>query len=76
VIGELVAYALGEQKALDELSLEELRRFSPAFSQDVYEAIAPETCVKARNIIGGPAPEQVIRAIEAGEKLLNNKSGE
>ena len=75
VIGELVAYALGEQKALDELSLEELRRFSPAFSQDVYEAIAPETCVKARNITGGPAPEQVLKAIEAGEKLLDEVGG-
>ena len=58
------------KKSFQELTLDELRRFSPAFSEDVYEAIAPETCVQARNIPGGPAPSQVLAAIEAGERLL------
>ena len=70
IIGELVAYGLEQQKSLDELTLAELRRFSPAFGEDVYEAIAPETCVSARNIPGGPAPQQVLAAIEAGKQLL------
>ena len=72
VIGELVAFSLSEGKALDELTPEEFRRFSPAFEEDVYEAIAPETCVRARDIPGGPAPGQVLAAISQGEQLLNS----
>ena len=67
-----MAHCLGESCAIDALSLETLKAFSPAFESDVYEAISLKTCVSARNIIGGPAPEQVLRAIEAGENWLKN----
>ncbi len=72
VVGKLVAHCLGESCAIDALSLETLKTFSPAFESDVYEAISLKTCVAARNLIGGPAPEQVLRAIEAGENWLKN----
>ena len=72
VVGKLVAHCLGESCAIDALSLETLKTFSPAFESDVYEAITLKTCVSSRNIIGGPAPEQVLRAIEAGENWLKN----
>ncbi len=70
VAGRLVAHCLEKGCALDDLSLEELRVFSPAFDQDVYEAISLSSCVAARNLIGGPAPERVLAAVRAGKEWL------
>ena len=48
---------------LAELSLEELRTFSPLIEQDVFEVLTLEGSVNARNHVGGTAPEQVRAAI-------------
>ena len=70
VAGRLVAHCLSKGCALDDLSLEELRSFCPAFDNDVYAAISLSSCVAARNLIGGPAPEKVLSAVAAGEQWL------
>ncbi len=64
VSGVLVAKCLREGKALDDLSLEELRAAHPAFDADVYDAIALKTCVNHRSLRGGPAPSAVRQSIE------------
>ena len=71
VIGRLVAHCLEKGCALDDLALTELRAFSPAFDQDVYDAISLSACVSARNLIGGPAPDQVLSAIRQGRAWLD-----
>ena len=55
-----------------DLTLPELQAFSPVFSSDVYEAISLETCVRARDVTGGPAPRQVLASIEQGEAFLQS----
>ena len=70
VVGELVAYCLNEKKALLDLSLEELRKFHPAFEADVFEDLSMISCVEKRRIPGAPAPAMVQKAIDsAAEKL-------
>ncbi len=70
VVGQLVAHCLDENKALLDLSLEELRSFHPAFDEDVYEAMSLKACVERRKLPGGPAPDAVAQAIAfAREKL-------
>ncbi|MBE5787761.1 MAG: argininosuccinate lyase [Clostridiales bacterium] len=73
VVGQLVALCLSKGCAIDELSLQELQALNAAFDADVYEAIALKTCVAARNLIGGPAPERVLAEVEAGEKWLREQ---
>ena len=73
VSGRLVAHCLEKGCALDDLPLEELRSFTPAFEQDVYEAISLQSCVAARNLIGGPAPERVENAIRSGREWLKKQ---
>ncbi|MBR4459285.1 MAG: argininosuccinate lyase [Clostridia bacterium] len=70
VVGQLVAHCLDGDKALLDLPLEELRRFHPAFEEDVYEAMSLEACVDRRNIPGGPAPEAVRAAIASARAQL------
>ncbi len=70
VVGQLVAHCLTEDKALLDLTLDELKAFHPAFEEDVYQAISLETCVDARAIPGAPAPQQVMASISAARAVL------
>lgn len=72
VVGKMVAYAISQNKALDEFTMDEFHACSPVFEADVYEAIRMETCVNGRNVIGGPAQAQTQAAISAGEKFLES----
>jgi len=63
VVGEIVAYAIREEKTLEQLTLEEYRQFSPLFEEDVYEAIDMKNCVAKRISAGGTSPEQVRKQI-------------
>jgi len=69
ITGRLVSYAAGPGKGLEELSLDEYRRFSDAFEKDVLD-ITVESAVKARNLPGGTAPQQVARALEKARATI------
>ncbi len=69
VVGRMVAYCLDKDMALDELSMEEYKEFSPIFEEDVYEAISLSTCVNLRTVTGGPAFETVRGVIEKYKTL-------
>jgi argininosuccinate lyase len=62
-VGSAVAYAVTKACDLADLSLEELRRFSPLVEQDVYERLTLEGSLQARNHYGATAPAQVRSAI-------------
>ena len=66
------AVRLAESKGVDlaDLSLAELQNFSNLIADDVYQVLTPEGSLKARNHIGGTAPEQVRHQIERWRKLL------
>lgn len=70
IVGKMVFYALEHQKALDELSLEELKACSPIIEEDIYQAISLETCVNDRKLIGGPAKATVEAAIKRAEERI------
>jgi argininosuccinate lyase len=70
VVGELVARCLGENKALMDLTLEELKAFHPAFEQDVFDDLSMKSCVEKRRIPGAPAPDMVQAAIAEGRRAL------
>lgn len=70
VVGRLVHHCVERGIALLDLQITDLRAFSCAFDEDVYDAISPETCVKMRCLVGGPAPEAVILAIQNARDVL------
>lgn len=76
VSGALVGKCVKEGRDLADLSLAEMRVESPAFDEDVYEAIALKTCVQRRNLRGGPAPEAVDDSIRRGEAWLETMKDE
>ncbi len=54
VVGSLVLTCVEEGKALEDLPLSVMKEAHPVFEDDVYEAIALETCVEKRNTVGAP----------------------
>ena len=72
VLGKLVLHCIGENKALLDLPLEELRAFSPLFDEDVYTALSMETCVNTRRLPGGPAPDMVQQTIDEDRAFLRS----
>ena len=73
VVGELVAHCLDEDKALLDLTLDELKRFHPAFEQDVFDDLSMLSCVEKRRIPGAPAPDMVQASIDAGRRALEEE---
>ena len=67
IIGRVVLYCIEQGRAIEELSLDELRSFSEAFGEDIYEAVSLKTCVDKRLTLGGPAP-QVMKAVIENRK--------
>ena len=70
VIGKMVLYAIENNKALSDFTIEEFKNCSEIIEDDIYDAISLETCVNGRNLIGGPAKDAVLHTIECAEKFL------
>ena len=74
IVHDLVEAALAEGKQLRDLTLDDYRRASPHFAEDVL-AISVETAIAARNTAGGTAPERVREALIAARAQLESDSG-
>lgn len=70
VIGEMVLFCLDRNISLLNLTLEEFKKFSEIFDEDIYDAISLETCVDARLTKGAPGPARMKEAIAEYEKYL------
>ncbi|MBI2433464.1 MAG: argininosuccinate lyase, partial [Candidatus Hydrogenedentes bacterium] len=73
VVGHAVRYCERHQKTLPELTLEELRQFSPLFQSDAHQVLKPEVIVRRRDNPGGTAPRQVRMAIQRAKRALARK---
>ena len=70
IIGQLVLYCIEQGKAIDELSIEELKEISSVFETDVYEAISLKTCVEKRLTIGAPGAKVMKEVIALHKEFL------
>ncbi len=70
IVGQIVLSCIEKGCAIDDLTLEELQRFCPAFAADVYEALSLEACVNRRLTIGAPGEEAMEKTIAAERAYL------
>ena len=70
IVGQLVLYCIEKGISLDDMTLEEYRKISPAFQEDIYDAISMKTCVEKRMTIGAPGEEAMKQVIEINRKYL------
>ena len=70
VSGQAVALCIERGIWLADLPLADYQKLSALFTEDVYEAIRPETCVAYRNSYGGTSYEQVEMQLAAARDLM------
>ena len=70
IIGQLVLLCIDKNISLDELPLDEYKKISPVFEEDIYEAISMKTCVEKRNTIGAPGQAVMSQIIARNQKYL------
>ena len=70
VIGRLVLYCIDEKCSIDDLKLDELKKFSELFEDDIYDAISLESCVNKRLTVGAPSPAAMRQVIGMNEAFL------
>ena len=61
---------MDRDKELQELSLRELKEFSKAFAEDIFEILTLQQMVNRRVSAGGTAKENVVRAINEAHEAL------
>lgn len=69
-VGEVVRHAIEQDKELQELSLNDLKKFSKAFKEDIFEILTLQQMVNRRVSQGGTAKENVVKAINEAHEAL------
>ncbi|NMP38082.1 MAG: argininosuccinate lyase [Clostridiales bacterium] len=64
-VGHLVAVCIEADETLESLPLEKYKQACELFSDDVYDAINLEKCVRDRKCKGAPCPENVVAQAQA-----------
>ena len=72
VAGKLVSYCINSKKTLDELSMDEFKKESNLFDDDIYGAIDIKNSVISKKEIGGPNPETVKHVLELNKIWLSD----
>ena len=70
IVGRMVLACIGRGCALDDLTLEEFRAFSPVIEDDVFDAISMQNCVEKRNTTGAPGEAAMREEIAACRAFL------
>lgn len=70
IVGKLVLTCIEKKIPLDALPLEEYKKISPVFEEDIYEAIDLKTCVNKRITIGAPGKDAMEKSIAAYKKYM------
>lgn len=73
VSGKLVAYGIEKGEELDNLTIDEFKKFSDLIEEDIYSSIHVRTCVERRNIKGGTGfartEEEIKEALDKIERI-------
>jgi argininosuccinate lyase len=69
-VAQAVQKCVSQDCQLEQLSLEELREFSPAFDSDIYEHLKIESVLACHDVSGGTAPHRVQQALKSAREKL------
>lgn len=73
IVGAIVAYLVSENRDFESITLEELKKFSNMFDEDVLRLLKPEVVADRRNSFGGTSKQQILAQIKYWEEALNRK---
>lgn len=71
IIAHAVQVCVEKGCQLEQLALEELRRFSPAFGDDIYQHLKLEAVLECHDVEGGTATKRVRNALSKAREELS-----
>lgn len=71
VSGRIVAHAEKKGKNIEELTIDEFRRFSPDIGADIYKTVSIDGSVKSKNSQGGTSHFQVKKMLRAARREVS-----
>ncbi|ASJ21150.1 argininosuccinate lyase [Brachyspira hampsonii] len=74
VSGRLVVYSIKNNKNLSTLSIEEYKKESDLFEDDIYACITPEAQVSNKTMIGSPSESAIMEVIKINEEWIKSNS--
>jgi len=72
-VGRAVSFALGKNKELHELTIDELKSFSVLIEKDIFPELTSEQMIDRRNCIGGTSTVKVKESIATALQALSDK---
>ncbi|MBU0961187.1 MAG: argininosuccinate lyase, partial [Proteobacteria bacterium] len=70
IVGRAVAVCIDKGCELTDLTLDEIREFSPVIDKDIFEVLSVEGSINSRISTGGTANLRVEEAVRAAEKQM------
>jgi len=72
IIGRLVGYCAKNSRDLADLSMEELKKFSPYFGQDYYSCISIDSCIDSKKVDCGTSRQSVELNLKKAKEAIKN----
>lgn len=69
ITGRIVLYCITEKKGLEDLSLKEMKAFSPLFAGDVFSCLKAEESIKNKKSSGSTSVDEVRKQINRLRKI-------
>jgi argininosuccinate lyase len=70
IAGNIIRFCIDNNKKTKDLSLEELKKYSPLFEEDIYDKLEIESCLKARDVDCGTSKKHIAARLKKIEKLI------
>ena len=72
-VGKLVSYCVSKNKALQELTDEEIQKWNPKCTKAILKNLDPKSSLKKRNHRGGTGVESVEKQLEHWNKWIKER---
>ena len=72
VVGRIVVHAIDRGVELNQLSIDDLRGFSPLIEEDIFPAISLAQSLSGKAAIGGTSPDRVAQELARAKAALKN----
>ncbi len=71
IVGRLVLYCIEKNTSIDVLPLEEMKKISGRFEEDIYDAVSLKSCVEKRLTTGAPGRGAMEKVLAVYKDYLN-----
>jgi len=70
ITGKIIAYCINNNKNIESLSIEEFKKFSDFFSNDIYNYLSPENSINNKISEGSTSEKEILKNIKRLKQII------